>query len=145
LWAKLQVVLATVSAGAVPLAVIAMVTAAIAAFFYLRVAVLMYSSKEPADGEAGFVAPPARTDAGAQIPWASPDGVSATVTTLNAELLLTGDAPAPSGEQTPSTVRVPFLTWLAIGVCVVATVLFGIVPAPLLDFANHASLLFIGH
>ena len=23
--------------------------------------------------------------------------------------------------------------------------LFGIVPAPLLDFANHASLLFIGH
>ncbi len=44
LWAKLQVVLATVSAGAVPLAVIAMVTAAIAAFFYLRVAVLMYVS-----------------------------------------------------------------------------------------------------
>ena len=38
LWAKLQVVLATVSAGAVPLAVIAMVTAVIAAFFYLRVA-----------------------------------------------------------------------------------------------------------
>jgi hypothetical protein len=24
-------------------------------------------------------------------------------------------------------------------------VLFGIVPAPLLDFANHASLLFLGH
>ena len=47
LWAKLQVVLATVSAGAVPLAVIAMVTAAIAAFFYLRVAVLMYASQGP--------------------------------------------------------------------------------------------------
>jgi hypothetical protein len=42
-------------------------------------------------------------------------------------------------------VPVPFLTWLAIGVCVGATVLFGIVPAPLLDFANHASLLFLGH
>ena len=51
LWAKLQVVLATVSAGAVPLAVIAMVTAAIAAFFYLRVAVLMYVSTTP--GETG--------------------------------------------------------------------------------------------
>ena len=49
LWAKLQVVLATVSAGAVPLAVIAMVTAAIAAFFYLRVAVLMYASTDPAE------------------------------------------------------------------------------------------------
>jgi NADH-quinone oxidoreductase subunit N len=150
LWAKLQVVLAAVSAGAVPLAVIAMVTAAIAAFFYLRVAVLMYASKEPADGAdgAGFVAPPAppaRTDAGAQIPWASPDGVSATVTTLNAELLLAGEAPAASGEETPSTVRVPFLSSVAIGVCVAATVFFGIVPAPLLDFANHASLLFLGH
>ena len=145
LWAKLQVVLATVSAGAVPLAVIAMVTAAIAAFFYLRVAVLMYSSKETADGGEGFVAPPSRTDAGAQIPWASPDGVSATVTTLNAELLLAGEAPAASGEETPSTVRVPFLSSVAIGVCVAATVFFGIVPAPLLDFANHASLLFLGH
>ena len=144
LWAKLQVVLATVSAGAVPLAVIAMVTAVIAAFFYLRVAVLMYASKEPAEGAAGFVAPPARTDA-AQFPWASPDGVSATVTTLNAELLLAGDAPATSGEEMPSTVRVPFLSALAIGVCVAATVFFGIVPAPLLDFANHASLLFFGH
>jgi NADH:ubiquinone oxidoreductase subunit 2 (subunit N) len=133
----------------VPLAVIAMVSAAIAAFFYLRVAVLMYASKEPAEGAAegaaGFVAPPARTDAGAQIPWASPDGVSATVTTLNAELLLAGEAPAASGEETPSTVRVPFLSSVAIGVCVAATVIFGIVPAPLLDFANHASLLFLGH
>jgi NADH-quinone oxidoreductase subunit N len=145
LWAKLQVVLATVSAGAVPLAVIAMVTAAVAAFFYLRVAVLMYASKEPEQGAQGFVAPPARTDAGTQIPWASPDGVSGTVTTLNAELLLAGDAPAASGEETPSTVRVPFLSALAIGACVAATVFFGIVPAPLLDFANHASLLFLGH
>jgi NADH-quinone oxidoreductase subunit N len=145
LWAKLQVVLATVSAGAMPLGVIAMVTAVIAAFFYLRVAVLMYASNEPADDGEGLVAPPARTDAGTQIPWASPEGVSGTVTTLNAELLLAGDAPAASGEATPSTVKVPFLTWVAIGVCVAATVFFGIVPAPLLDFANHASLLFLGH
>jgi len=42
LWAKLQVVLAAVD-HAVPLAVIAMVSAAVAAFFYLRVAVLMYT------------------------------------------------------------------------------------------------------
>ena len=63
LWAKLQVVLATVSAGAVPLAVIAMVTAAIAAFFYLRVAVLMYVSSPSGRGRQrhrGFPAGPAR-------------------------------------------------------------------------------------
>ena len=146
LWAKLQVVLATVSAGAVPLAVIAMVTAAIAAFFYLRVAVLMYVSE--ATGEGGNAIAdslPARTDAGAQIPWASPDGVSGTVTTLNAELLLAGDAPAPTGEEVPTVVRIPVLTWVAIGVCLAVTVVFGIVPGPLLDLANHATLLFLGH
>ena len=71
--------------------------------------------------------------------------VAASVSTLNAEPLLTDDAPAATGEEAPSKVPVPFLTWLAIGVCVVATVVFGIVPAPLLDFANHASLLFLGH
>ena len=145
LWAKLQVVLAAVSAGAVPLAVIAMVTAVIAAFFYLRVAVLMYASNDQPEGGEGFVAPPARTDAGTQIPWASPDGVSATITTLNAELMLADDAPAPTGEETPTAVPVPFLSAVAIGVCVVFTVLFGIVPAPLLDFAKHATLLFFAH
>ena len=141
LWAKLSVVLATVSAGAVPLAVIAMVTAAIAAFFYLRVAVLMYAgTSEPESG-----APPARDDSGTQIAWASPEGVSGTVTTLNGELLLATEAPALTGEDTPSVVPVPPLTWVAIGLCVGVTVFFGVVPSPLLDFANHASLLFLGH
>jgi hypothetical protein len=70
--------------------------------------------------------------------------VSGTITTLNAELLMTGEVAPASGEETPSAVRVPFLTSVAIAVCVVVTVLFGIVPAPLLDFANHATLLFLG-
>jgi NADH-quinone oxidoreductase subunit N len=149
LWAKLQVVLATVSAGAVPLGIIAMVSAAIAAFFYLRVAVLMYASKAPDSGsESGSTAAaslPARTPSAAPIGWASPDGVSGTITTLNAELLLTGEPAAPSGEEVPSAVPVPALTWVAIGACLAATVVFGLVPGPLLDFANHASLLFLGH
>jgi len=148
LWAKLQVVLAAVSGGSVPLAVIAMVSAAIAAFFYLRVAVLMYASAAPGDGDNADDTgrgPSKRTDAGAQIGWASPDGVSSTITTLNAELIMTGVQAPFTGEETPSTVRVPFLTAVAIVVCVTVTVLFGIVPAPLLDFANHASLLFLAH
>jgi NADH-quinone oxidoreductase subunit N len=150
LWAKLQVVLATVSAGAVPLGVIAMVSAAIAAFFYLRVAVLMYASKVPDPGAAsgsGAAAAslPARTPSGAQIEWASPDGVSGTVTTLNAELLLSDEPAAATAEETPEVVPVPVLTWVAIGACLAATVVFGLVPGPLLDFANHATLLFLGH
>ena len=144
LWAKLQVVLATVSAGAVPLGVIAMVTAVIAAFFYLRVAILMYVAQTPGD-EGSAVSAAAPTGGGTAVGWATPEGVSGTVTTLNAELLLTGDAPAPEGEETPSVVKIPLLTSLAIWTCVGATVLFGIIPAPLLDLAHHASLLFLAH
>ena len=53
LWAKLQVVFAAVGAGEVPLAVIAMVTAAVAAYFYLRVAVLMYAGGGLGESEGG--------------------------------------------------------------------------------------------
>jgi NADH-quinone oxidoreductase subunit N len=141
LWAKLQVVLATISAGAVPLAVIAMVTAAIAAFFYLRVAVLMY-----APGADHSEQPPAARTApeeGASS-WASPGAVSGTISTLNAEILLTDEAPAATGEETPSVVPVPALTAVAIGLCLAVTVVFGVWPAPLLDFCRQATLLFIG-
>ena len=60
LWAKLQVVFAVVDAGDVPLGVIAMVTAVVAAYFYLRVAVLMYAGGglgEPEGGTAGSAEP----------------------------------------------------------------------------------------
>jgi NADH-quinone oxidoreductase subunit N len=141
LWAKLQVVLATISAGAVPLAVIAMVTAAIAAFFYLRVAVLMYAPRadEPEQPPAARTAP----EAGASS-WASPGAVSGTISTLNAEILLTDEAPAATSEETPSVVPVPALTTVAIGLCLAVTVVFGVWPAPLLDFCRQATLLFIG-
>jgi NADH-quinone oxidoreductase subunit N len=142
LWAKLQVVLASVSGGTVPLAVIAMVTAAIAAFFYLRVAVLMYAPKG-ADDEGAT--PVARHDSGEQIGWATPDGVSGSISTLNAALILADEAPAETAESEPSVVPVPALTSLSIGACVAVTVVFGVWPQPVLDFANHASLLFLSH
>ncbi len=145
LWAKLQVVLAAVAGGSVPLAVIAMVSAVIAAFFYLRLTVLMYVAKAPGGDGGEVVDQPVADEPGARTAWASPDGVTGTVSTLNAELLLTAEAPAPSAEEVPSVVPVPALTSVAIGVCVIFTVLFGIVPAPLLDFCNHATLLFLSH
>jgi len=67
------------------------------------------------------------------------------VTTLNAELMLAGDAPAPTGEEVPSVVPIPAPTSVAIGLCLAVTIVFGVVPGPLLDFANHATLLFLGH
>jgi NADH-quinone oxidoreductase subunit N len=143
LWAKLQVVLASVSGGTVPLAVIAMVTAAIAAFFYLRVAVIMYAAKggggDAADPQA--VASPVSTS----YEWASPDAVSGTVATLNDQLVLADEAPAEAAAALPAPVPVPALTSLAISLCVAVTVVFGVWPQPLLDFGNHATLLFLSH
>ncbi|HEX3796484.1 MAG TPA: NADH-quinone oxidoreductase subunit N [Acidimicrobiales bacterium] len=141
LWAKLQVVLATVSAGAVPLAVIAMVSAAVAAFFYLRVAVLMYAP----DGDATASAPVPVSPSGRAALLGAPDREAATVDALNSSLLLADDAPDAFGEAVPSVVPVPALTALAIGLCVAVTVVFGLWPAPLLDFARHASLLYLPH
>jgi NADH-quinone oxidoreductase subunit N len=145
LWAKLQVVLATIasgSGGSVALAVIAMVTAAIAAFFYLRVAVLMYAPRASDPDDAATAAPAAAPAASAP-GWATPEAVAGTITTLNAEILLTDEAPASTGEDTPSVVPVPALTAVAIGLCLAVTVVFGVWPAPLLDFCRHATLLFV--
>ncbi|MGP8058781.1 MAG: NADH-quinone oxidoreductase subunit N [Acidimicrobiales bacterium] len=211
LWAKLQVVLASVDANSVPLATIAMVSAALAAFFYLRVAVLMYTPLrqhgaepglepdaedpvvlgvggtppgEPAAAPAATVAGDGATDDGARGDGATGEGAAAgprpvwagtehnvaVITRINAGLLL-DDEPsteAPDGAAAPApgtaaataasiapesepegpepaddeVVPVPKLAAVAIGLCVAVTVVFGIIPAPLIDMARQATLLF---
>jgi len=187
--AKFQVVAAAVDAHSVPLAVIAMVTAAVAAFFYLRVAVLMYSptrSQEEGPGiepvgdldveDAAGGAPAGGAPAGGTPPtagrsqplWAGTERLTATATRLNAQLLLDEPAPgrtAPEGgadhdpavaataaplalagrsdEPPLASGRVPVATAVAIGLCVAVTVVFGIIPAPVVDFARHATLFFV--
>jgi len=238
LWAKLQVVLAAVDANSVPLAAIAMGSAAVAAFFYLRVAVLMYtparevgtpaglqdaaeapvplwvsSGAEPAglEGTTGgepVAAGAGTADAGAAanghrtVPlWSGSERNIAMLTRLNADLLLdaesaaagpvagaaarlagaagggvpavrrgTGDEPidvaaaqeggAGAGRRGPPAlvapepitatapeldrrpVPVPPGTALAIALCTAVTVVFGVWPAPLVDLASKATLLF---
>ncbi len=107
LWAKLQVVFAAVQAGEVPLGVIAMVTAAVAAYFYLRVAVLMYAGGgqqgEVEGGPAGsgqlaaeggmvggglIVAATPVAETAPETQWAAPATVAGGVTTLNQRILL---------------------------------------------------------
>jgi NADH-quinone oxidoreductase subunit N len=182
LWAKLGVVDAAVNADSVPLAAIAMVTAAIAAFFYLRVAVLMYSpTRAPAglEAPAGELGPgeawgngagagtspggeAAAPDAVAGAP--GPSGATApvnlvpvdlsaqaeTVSRMNAVLLLEPDdgaapegsaTPAADGDDLPEAVPVPWTARAAIALCLGVTVVFGVWPAPLQDFAHQATLL----
>jgi NADH-quinone oxidoreductase subunit N len=166
LWAKVEVVFAVDAAGYVPLGVIALVTAAVAAYFYLRVAVLMYAGGglgEPEGGTSGSAAPgavPVDAAGGAPVPATTgapaghalaldtalermaPESVSVAVTTLNEQILLE-DAPEEAAPAPPDMVRVPVLSGIAIWVCVGVTVLFGVWPQPLIDFANAATLLFL--
>ena len=167
LWAKVQVVFAAVEAGDVPLGVIAMVTAAVAAYFYLRVAVLMYAGGGLGEAEGGttgsaelaadggmaggstIVAAPGAEDGGAggdaSPEWATPAAASGLVTTLNDQILLATEAAggAEGMPAEPEPEPVPALSGVAIAVCTAVTVLFGVWPQPLIDFANHATLLFL--
>jgi NADH-quinone oxidoreductase subunit N len=128
--AKLEVVSAAVRSGSTDLAVVAMVSAAVAAFFYLRVAVLMYApDTEAADGQAAAgqagdeddaVALPARTLVGT-----GEAGAVSVAPVATAE----DHEPVPAG--------IAFAVFL----CVAVTVVFGIWPAPITSFAQHAALL----
>ena len=120
------------------LAVVAMVTAAVAAFFYLRLAVTMYS---PVGAEGGPVGRRRRCRR-------RPDGgdgrrsqdASGRLPEPASLAVLTDDPPPTTVEE--RVVRVPGTTWVAIGLCVGFTVVFGIFPAPVIDFAHQATLLF---
>jgi len=145
--AKFGVVGAVVATHAYALAAIAMVTAAIAVFFYLRVAVAMYSPvgavADPVDDEDG-AALGSGAPAAAHSPASGADTTGADSTTDTvASLSVLTDAP-PTDEVTErGAVPVPLLTTVALGLCVAFTVVFGIIPEPILNFAHQATLLFI--
>jgi NADH-quinone oxidoreductase subunit N len=162
--AKFGVVGASVDSHAYTLATVAMVSAAIAAFFYLRVAVTMYSpvgrigdtggddqdedgdwgdldgnpagSTTPADASVGVAPVGAAAAAASEVD--PPDSVFDRVSSLQT---LT-DAPPADSVVDRGIVPVPWLTSLVIGISVAFTVVFGIIPGPILDFAHQATLLF---
>jgi NADH-quinone oxidoreductase subunit N len=151
---KFQVVVASVDGHSVPLAVVAMVSAAVAAFFYLRVTVLMYSSSdEPATGLGPDPTPaPVAAGVGGPSPWSGTDRQGEIRTRLNAALLLETDdddgtsrhpGTGRAGAEERDRVPVPLGAAIAIAICLGVTVVFGIFPAPLVDFAHQATLLFL--
>ncbi len=157
--AKFYVIEAAVARGQYPLAVIGMVAAAIAAFFYLRVALLMYL-----DGEAAGVGGPdgaARGPAAADLQLGSPrmsqvaGGSPAAgmplavadrsllaglepVASLDGEAVSAADViEAVPAEGDP----VPLSTAIGLAVCVAFTVFAGVTPW-VIDYARHATFLF---
>ena len=144
--AKLGVIEASVSIQGYGLAAVAMASAAVAAFFYLRLAVTMYSpvgaSGDPLDGnlpETDTVSDPVAPAVGVTPRAIDRADGNQPVADLQ---VLTDDA--PSAEVVArGPVPVPPLTVAAIGTCVAFTVVFGIIPGPVIDFAHQATLLLL--
>jgi NADH-quinone oxidoreductase subunit N len=112
---KFYVISAAVEARSYAIAVIAMLASVVAAFFYLRLIVVMYMA---ADQTMAGVGPEAGT---AEAEGAGAGGVATAVATR---------------------VEVPVAAAVAIGLCLAFTIGAGLLPQPIIDFARHATLLF---
>jgi NADH-quinone oxidoreductase subunit N len=148
IFAKLYVVEAAVAAHSYVLGAVAMSSAAIAAFFYLRVVFLMFADTGSADAALG---PASLAGASAAMPLEvsgvgpkgdellAPAGGGLATLTAPAELVTSSSAVTVVAERTAE----PVSPWAATGlaICVAATLVFGVWPQPLVDFAHQATLL----
>ncbi len=138
--AKFYVIEASVQRGQYPLAIIAMLAAAIAAFFYLRIALLMYAGEGEAAGPA-----PALEPAGG---GAEAAGEAAGEAFVADGALTAGLQPVPSLDGATATltwepppeerIAIPPAVAATLAICVVFTIAAG-VSSPIIDFARHAT------
>lgn len=126
LWAKIYVIEgATGTPGGIALSVIAMVSAVVAGFFYLRLVLYMVQSPQAGDPKDGSL--PLEVAAG------SGGGVQGlAIATVDGSAVVTATA----------VEMVPLSIATGIALCVMVTVLFGVWPSPIINFAHGATLLF---
>jgi NADH-quinone oxidoreductase subunit N len=136
--AKLEVIEASVGGRSTALAVIAMVSAAIAAFFYLRVILLMYTPSRVPETAAGGAPGGAQVASAGSAPGPDADadgeGQGSAESSVGTLTLVETSEEAPSAPVSVTTI-------VAIAVCLGVTVVFGLWPAPLVNFAHQATLL----
>jgi NADH-quinone oxidoreductase subunit N len=120
-FAKLYVLQASVGAHSYALAAISMASAGIAAFFYLRLVLAMYTQPAPLGVDVDA--------SGGEFEIASAPSSGTLLTATRTEVV----APA---------IAVPPFVITALGICVLASVVFGIWPGPIVNFAHAASLIF---
>jgi len=155
--AKFYVVAAAVQKGQDPLAVIAMAAAAITGFFYLRIILYMFSPSgarstdgaSTADGydPAGYPS----DDVGAIGTDGQPGGAQgapgpggplvAAGRPGPLAALSTKGAVAVAG-RAADELDIPAATAAVIAACALFTLVFGVLPQPLIDLANRATLIF---
>lgn len=145
--AKFYVISAVVASGSDALAVVAMMSVVIAAFFYLRVVLAMFTPLQGPDGEAVRRQVAKDSDLRQPVPVAVAAGAGAgagDAGDLPAASVhgATSDQPAGAARADRQVARVPLATACVIGASVAFTVFFGIVATPLISFAHAATLLF---
>lgn len=116
--AKFYVIAAAVESESYAIGVIAMLAAVVAAFFYLRLIVVMYMGDDQEVAGIGPAAAAVAVPAGA------------------------GGSPAAATIVSPARVEIPLSTGVAIGVCAAFTLVAGLLPQPFFDLARHATFLF---
>jgi NADH-quinone oxidoreductase subunit N len=163
LWAKIYVIEGAVGTpGGEALAIIAMVSAVVAAFFYLRLVLYMVSSPTPAGavagggiglpgvgagvdtGDVGDPLPPLTVESGGSGAVAV---VGSTITASVATMVAPADSVATTGEGQvvgdggAPEYTLPLSIATGIALCAGFTVLFGVWPSPIINFAHAATLL----
>jgi NADH-quinone oxidoreductase subunit N len=160
LWAKVYIIEGVVGTpGGDALAVIAMVSAVIAGFFYLRLVLYMVSGPAPVAGseEVTDVGDPIYEPSGVPSPASSAEpqvtsglqaggagGSAVGTATLEATpqvgTATVSDGAIVSGDADEGR-RIPLSIATAIAICAGFTVLFGLWPSPIVNFAHAATLL----
>jgi NADH-quinone oxidoreductase subunit N len=147
---KLYVVEAAVRSHSYALAVLAMLTGAVAAGFYLRVVFVMYGSAGEGLVSAAPPVPVHVTQPDLAVAAGTGGTVTGTVTTATTLLAAPpeadGDETAPVVLTSASRAALPFdiepTTAVGIAITVLFTIVLGIWPGPLFSFVHAAGLLF---
>lgn len=124
-FAKLYVLQASVAAHSYALAAISMASAGVAVFFYLRIVLAMYAARPDGSREPSEV---------------EPGDAYGTLEPASGGVLVATRPAVAVGVSTK--IAVPPFVATGLGISVLASVVFGVWPGPLVDFAHAASLIF---
>ncbi|MBO0899591.1 NADH-quinone oxidoreductase subunit NuoN [Cellulomonas sp. zg-ZUI22] len=135
---KFAVFSAAVEGGAWQLALVGVLASAAAAFFYVRIIVLMFfTDPQEAPGVAGETAPGLTSDATPDVAPEPATGVE-PVETLGVPSVAVAE-PVRAARTTVAAGE--GLTVVAVGICAVLTVVLGVAPSPVLDAIASVALL----
>ena len=150
--AKFSVISAAIDARSYPLALLSILSAVAAAFYYLRVIFIMYSTPDEAldqpyvydeedyDGDEALDALPAAPAAAAS---ALDAGTLPATTGVSTLVRVDESAADPDlDEDDDEEFELPGGTALVLLLTSAFTVVFGLLPGPIIDFADKAKLLF---